>query len=31
MGVVENNVKGTFDSFIAEQREQPGKTILDVY
>ena len=31
MGVVENYVKGTFDSFIAEQREQPGKTVLDVY
>ena len=31
MGVVENDVKGTFDSFIAEQREQPGKTVLDVY
>lgn len=31
MGVVENDVKGTFNSFIAEQREQPGKTVLDVY
>ncbi|MBQ8363903.1 MAG: hypothetical protein IJX36_08270, partial [Thermoguttaceae bacterium] len=31
MGAVENDVKGTFDSFIAEQREQPGKTVLDVY
>ncbi len=31
MGVVENDVKGTFDSFVAEQRQKPGKTVLDVY
>jgi Mg-chelatase subunit ChlD len=31
MGAVENDVKGTFNSFIDEQREQPGKTVLDVY
>ncbi|MBQ7109692.1 MAG: VWA domain-containing protein [Thermoguttaceae bacterium] len=31
MGVVENDVKGTFNTFIAEQREEPGKTVLDVY
>lgn len=31
MGAVENDVKGTFNSFVAEQREQPGKTVLDVY
>ncbi|MBR4832937.1 MAG: VWA domain-containing protein [Thermoguttaceae bacterium] len=31
MGVVENDVKGTFNSFIAEQSKQPGKTVLDVY
>ena len=29
--VVENDVKGTFNSFIAEQSKQPGKTVLDVY
>ena len=31
MGVVENDVKGTFDSFVAEQSQKPGKTVLDVY
>ena len=31
MSVVENDVKGTFDSFVAEQRQKPGKTVLDVY
>ena len=31
METVENDVKGTFDAFVAEQSQKPGKTVLDVY
>lgn len=31
MSSVENDVKGTFDAFVAEQSQKPGKTVLDVY
>ncbi len=31
MRVIENDVKGTFNGFIDEQRKADGKTVLDVY
>lgn len=31
MKVIENDVKGTFNGFIDEQRNAGGKTVLDVY
>lgn len=31
MQVIENDVKGTFNGFIDEQRKAGGKTVLDVY
>ena len=31
MGCIENDIKGSFNTFLDKQREEPGKTVFDLF
>ena len=31
MGAIEDDIKGTFNTFMAEQKKEAGKTVFDVF